>query len=282
MKLSIFTAVTDPQRRGDLWREASDCFEELADEVVIVDGAHRNPPVKNQFKAELQGEGKNRVVLSEWPKEFMWDFIGQQFQRGYEACTGDWVIRADVDYIFHEDDFYKIRDACEKYSNYIGFAVNKRQFILPDRYNVKSRLVLAVNKRMFGSRIRFDSGGDLCQASLDGEYINLDLVPDSRIPFYNYEKILKTKEQIAEDQGRMERAYFRYFGKYQYRRGNGTDEDAFEKWVKVQIDKFKRPQKKIELYQHPKFMQDTIESLKPHQWGYNGFGYLGENTYVED
>lgn len=278
MKLSVFTTITDSQRRGDLWRQASDCYEDLADEVVVVDGTYRFPTTKDQFIGELQGEGHNKVVLNEWPKEFMWDFIGQQFQRGYEACTGDWVIHADLDFIFHEDDFDKIRNACVDWNEYPALTFNKRQFILPDRYNVKSRLVLAVNKRKFGDRIKFNSGSDLCQPSLDGNYISTNDVPNLKIPFYNYEKLLKTKEQIMEDQGRMERAYFRYFGQYQMG-SNGTDEDAFQKWYETQKRKLKKPHQKIDLYQHPKYMQDTIEKLKPHQFGHSMFGYK-ENSYI--
>ena len=33
--LSIFTTMTNPEKRNDPWREALDCYKDFADEVVI-------------------------------------------------------------------------------------------------------------------------------------------------------------------------------------------------------------------------------------------------------
>lgn len=270
MKLSIFTTITNPKERGDNWKGALACYEELADEVVVVDGS--------QPWSEITSTTK---VHQHWPQEFDWSFIGQQFQRGYEACTGDVVIHADLDFIFHYKDFDDIRKAAQQMldNNLPAMSFYKYQFVLPDRYNLKSRLVIMVNKRDFGDRIRFDSGGDLAQPSLDGRYINPDSVPQSKIGFYNYEKLLKTKEQIADDVGRMERAYKRHFGKTQYG-SNGTDKDAYKYWIKAQKGKFNKPQEHIRLEDHPKFVQETIKNLQPNQWGFNGLGHLEGNNYV--
>lgn len=270
LKLSIFTTITDPERRGDNYRDAVSCYEDLADEVVVVDGS--------QPWSEFTSTTK---VHHLWPQDFRWDFIGEQFTRGYEACTGDAVIHADLDFIFHEKDFEDIRAAAQRMldNNLPAMSFYKYQFILPDRYNLKSRLVIMVNKRDYGDRIKFDSGGDLAQPSLDGKYINPDTVPESKIGFYNYEKLLKTKEQIAEDQGRMERAWFRQFGEYQMR-SNGTDEAAYDKWVQAQVGKFNKPQQKIKLEDHSKYIQQTIKSLTPEMWGHSGHNYLERNSYA--
>ena len=56
--LSIFTTMTNPDDRNDPWKEALNCYEELADEVIVV--------------------GKN------WPYEFSWDEIGKTFQEGLD------------------------------------------------------------------------------------------------------------------------------------------------------------------------------------------------------
>jgi len=214
-----------------------------------------------------------------WPKEFSWPVIGEHFQRGYEKCTGDWVFHLDTDFIFHEQDYTAIRQACKDNPEAPALSFWKWQFILPDRYTLKSRLVIAVNKKKYGDRIKFNSGGDLCQPSLDGEYIKPESVPEARIPFYNYEKILKTKAQIAEDCGRMERAYKRHFGSYQMG-SDGTDESAYQAWLKMTVGRFyAREQKHIPLSDHPKVMQETIELLKPEQFGYNGHNNFEVNDY---
>jgi hypothetical protein len=274
MKLSVFTTVTDPKRRGDNFIDAWNCYSELADEVVRVDGSDKDIKIWDNHHTYYVKEGV------EWPQEFSWPLIGQQFQRGYEACTGDWVIHADLDFIFHERDFATLRKALELNKDAPGLSFWKYQFILPDRYNLKSRLVLAVNKGKYGDRIRFDSGGDLCQPSLDGQQIQIDDVPEARVPFYNYEKLLKTKEQIMNDQGRMERAYFRHFKRYQLAE-NGTDESAYDGWLRMQQGRFNKPQEFIGWGEHPQYVRETIRKLKPEQWGYSGFGNLEVNMYAQ-
>ncbi len=255
--LSIFTTITRPEVRGDNWEDAEACYDELADELIIMDGH------------------------GTWPQEFSWPVIGEHFQRGYEACTSDVVIHADVDFIFHEKDLDDIRKAAQQMldNNLPAMSFYKYQFVLPDRYNLKSRLVVMINKRDYGNRIKFDSSGDLCQPSLDGRYINPDSVPESKIGFYNYEKLTKTKEQIMDDVGRMERAYKRHFGHTQYG-SDGTDKDAYKYWIKAQIGKMDKPQQHIKLSDHPKYVQETIKNLKPDQFGFNGLGKLEGNDYV--
>lgn len=268
MRLSIFTTTTLPSKRGDNAKDAQACYRELADEVVNVSGDPAFISINND---------KYKIIYSHWPYDFNWPFIGQQFQRGYEAATGDWVIHADLDFIFHEKDFEAIRMACEKYSEYPALSFYKWQFILPDRYNLKSRLVIAVNKKRFGERIRFDSGGDLCQPSLDGKYIKPDDVPEAGVPIYNYEKILKTEAQIRDDVERMARAWYRHYGYHRL----GDDETAYDEWLNMVTGRFSKPQELILLEHHPKYVQDTIRNLKPNNWGYSGFGHLKENHYVE-
>jgi glycosyltransferase involved in cell wall biosynthesis len=266
MKLSIFTTIKNPEKRGDNPLDALNCYEDLADEVVIVNGGfnktYRDKVVEKQYN---------------WPYEFNWQFIGQQFQRGYEACTGDWVIHADLDFIFHERDFANLKEQLEFYSDAPAISLWKYQFIQPDRYNLKSRLVIAVNKGKYGDRIRFDSGGDLCQPSLDGEYINPDDVPEARIPFYNYEKLIKTEDQIKDDIERMDRAYKRHFNKPLY---SSDSRSAYEGWLEMAVGRASKPMQHIKLEDHPKYVQQTIKNLKPEMWGYSGFGLLEVNDYV--
>lgn len=264
MKLSIFTTGTNPISRGDLFDEPLACYNDLADEVVYVDGSGDLP------------DGQHADVCYKWPDEFDWPFIGEQFQRGYEVCTGDWVIHADLDFIFHETTFGDIRQRLER-CEAPAMSFLKWQFILPDRYNLKSRLVIAVNKKKYGDRIRFDSGGDLCQPSLDGKYLSPDDVPEIKIPFYNYEKIKKTKEQVSDDVGRMERAYLRHFGHTQYGDGN----DALTNWHEAQKGKLLKPQQKILLEEHPIYIREVIKNLKPDQFGYDGWGIEG-NSYAQN
>ncbi len=267
--ISIFTTKTDPINRGDTILEAQVCYEDFADELVVVNGRHGR---------SMQYEGHKEVAF-DWPQEFSWEFIGEQFQRGYDACSGDWCIRMDLDMLFNQNDFGKIRQAFKDFPQVPAISFYKWQFILPDRYNLKSRLIIAVNKKMFGDRIKFNGGGDLCQPTLDGKLIDLEEMPQAGVPIYNYEKILKTKEQIMDDQGRMERAWKRHFGEYQMSK-NGSDEEAYKAWYNMQQGRFNKPSEKIPLSAHPKYIQGTISGLKPDQFGYNGFGLVEGKVYA--
>lgn len=256
MKLGIFTTTSFPDLRGDHYSQSLDCYTDLADEVVTVRGEET------------------------WPKEFNWPLIGQHFQKGYEELNTDWVIHADLDFLFHEDDFEAIRKACELNNDAPAMSFYKYQFILPDRYNLKSRLVIAVNKGKYGDRIKFDSGGDLCQPSLDGVEIKPDSVPEAKIPFYNYEKLIKTPNQVMDDVGRMDRAYKRHFGKFIYSE-DGTDEGAFDGWMKMVTGRFNKPQQRISLDSHPIYIQGVLATLRKYHFGYSAFGALEENDYVK-
>lgn len=276
MKLSIFTTVTNPERRGDNYKDALACYTSLADETVIIYG--RKSDIDHPLEYE-NGGGKTvhvPTVINSWPKEFSWEIIGEHFQRGYEVCTGDWVIHCDLDFIFHERDFGRIRQALKDYPTAPAVSFYKWQFILPDRYNLKSRLVLAVNKKAFGDRIKFNGGGDLCQPTLDGKDIELSETPQAGVPFYNYEKLTKTKEQIKDDVERMDRAYQRYFGRWLY---SDNGEGAYEGWLKMARGRFQKPSQHIPLSAHPKYVQETIKNLRPDQWGYNGFGLIEGVVY---
>lgn len=253
MTIGIFTTITNPIERGDLYHEALKCYKQLADTVTVIDG-------KNS-----------------WPPEFRWELIGKHFQQGYEETHADWVIHCDLDFIFHEADYQRIRQALRDYPNAPAVSFYKWQFILPDRYNLKSRLPLAVNKKVYGDRIKFNGGGDLCQPTLDGRELDLNELPQAGVPFYCYEKILKTKAQIIEDVERMDRAYERTFHKPLY---SSEDQSAYEGWLRMVCGRFKKPQRIISLHQHPKVMQNTILALRPDQWGFNGLGHLPVNEYM--
>lgn len=253
MKLGAFVTITDPERRGDPFSACEWMIKETFDTAVAINGK------------------------KSWPQEFSWELIGQHFQAGYRNCQADWVFHIDCDFIFHERDREAIRQACIANNDAPALSFYKRQFIAPDRFNLKSRLVVAVNKGKYGDRIRFDSGGDLCQPSLDGVELKPESVPEARIPFYNYEKILKTKEQITDDVGRMARAWHSHFGEYKL--GGPDDQSAYDEWYKMTAGRFQKPQEHILLADHPKYIQDVIHSLQPGQWGYDGFG-LFKSDYV--
>lgn len=257
MKLSAFITKTDSERRGETFEQCYQMAGQLCDEVVVIDGK------------------------DSWPKEFSWELIGQHFERGYQQCTGDWVIHLDTDFIFHENDYATLRQALEASPTEMALSFWKYQMYTPDRYALKSRLVLAVNKGLYGDTIMFDSGPDLCQPSRYGTEIKPHEVPEARVAFYNYEHILKTKAQITEDVGRMDRAYQRRFGKWLYSE-DGTDQSAYEGWLKMVLGRYRNHGNRLSLEEHPKIMQDIIKNLRPDQMGYSIFGNVDTCSYFQE
>jgi hypothetical protein len=91
--------------------------------------------------------------------------------------------------------------------------------------------------------------------------------------------MIKTHDQITNDVGRMARAWDRHF---KDRKLGYTDGEAYLEWLHMAHGRFNKPQEQIKLEEHPRFVQETIKNLKPEQWGYSGFGNLGENNYVKE
>ena len=254
LKISITTTMTDPESRKDPWREALQCYEDIADEVIIT--------------------GQN------WQYDFIWNEIGEFFQEGFDKANGDWVIRMDLDYFFHENDILKIRKFLELNSNEPVIAFPQYQIFTPDRYQVKTKLCIALNKKEF-PQIKLNGGGDLCQPTLDNKQLIHSNAPFLNTPVYQYDSIFRTKEIIADDRARFARAWNSYFGNYGDR-GGGTQEQAFEAWFEMIQNRFKYHVLKLEIENHPKYIQDRLKNIQPDEFGYDLFGLknnLNRNIY---
>jgi len=242
--ISIFTTYTDPEKRNDPWEEAIECYKDFAEEVIIT--GH------------------------DWPYEFSWNHIGETFQKGFDKSSGDWVIRMDIDYFFHQNDFDQIKSSLEKYNNYPAVSFPQYQFFTPDRYHLKTRLCVALNKRKFPN-IKLNGGGDLCLATLEDKLITPKDVPSLSFPIYQYDSIFRTKKIIKEDRARFARAWFRYFNTYEPR-GGPTEEEAYEAWYKEIKDKFQYHTNKISIKNHPKYIIEKLNNLNDKQFGFDCFG----------
>ena len=47
------------------------------------------------------------MLVDDWPKEFKFDLIGKFYQKGFDESSGDWVLRMDIDYFFHQNNLDK-------------------------------------------------------------------------------------------------------------------------------------------------------------------------------
>ena len=249
MKISIFTTMTNPEERMDPWKEATNCYEEFADEVIIT--------------------GKD------WPYEFTWDHIGKTFHEGFEKTSGEWAIRMDLDYFFHEKHINILRDKLKKYNEYPAVSFPQYQIFTPERYQVKTKLCIAINKKKYPN-IKLNGGGDLCDPTLNGKQIKHSDVPFVNIPVWQYDSVFRTKEVISDDRARFARAWNRYFNNWE-ERGGPTPPEAFDAWFKMIEERYKKHVHKLKIRQHPVYIQEKLLTLSENTFGYNLFG-LKNNT----
>ena len=250
--LSIFTSMTDPESRNDPWQEALNCYEDLADEVV--------------------------TVGQDWPENFKWDHIGKTFQKGFDLCTSNWVIRMDIDYFFHEKDFMKIRKALDYYSESPVIAFPQYQFFSPESYQLKTRLCIAFNKEKYPN-IKLNGGGDLTLATLDGKLLEPKSVPNLFVPVYQYDTIFRTKDIIRDDRYRFAKAWYEYFGTFD-NRGGESAEAAYRAWFSMVKERYPKHNFKLKIDKHPKFIKNKLGSLEKDQFGYDVFGLKDKNRVL--
>ena len=118
---------------------------------------------------------------------------------------------------------------------YPAIVLPQYQFFTYDRYHIKTKLCIALNKKKF-SEIKINGGGDMCQPTIDGKQILHSSVPKLNIPIWQYDSMFRTKEIIAEDRARFARAWFEQFNDWGDR-GGGTKEEAYNAWFEMIKDK---------------------------------------------
>lgn len=276
--LTIVTTATRPTERQDAWKEALRSYLDLADTVLILLGESIPSPTAQEIVETFHGEERLKFMLSPWPEEFEWSFIGQQFNRAYQAAESDWVIRSDLDYVFHEKDMVHIRNFLDFNPDIPAASFWKYQFLLVDRFQIKSRPVIAMNKKRFGTRIKLNGGGDLCQPTLDDIFLPSESVLEVKAPIWNYDFCFKDKMVIEKDFARFSRAWQKTFG--EYRLGGPDQESAFAYFRNMMMGRFLgSPHESVALEDHPRYIQPVLRSLKSDKFGYEGFGWFGSRSH---
>ena len=247
MKISIFTTMTNPKKRMDPFEEALECYSDFADEVIRVGDS--------------------------WPEEFSFDYIGKTFQEGFDKCSGDWVIRMDIDTFFHEKNIEDLKNILLKNENSPGIVFPKYQIFTPDRFNVKAKMCIAFNKKLFPS-IKLNGGGDLCDPTINGKILDQYNLPNEKIPIWNYDSVFKTKEVISKDRARFARAWKNYFGDWGDR-GGGTELEAFDAWFKMIEERYSKHTLRLKIKDHPKYIIKKLLELEESQFGFDAFGLKG-------
>ena len=279
MKLSILTTITNPDKRQDKWKEAIDCYRELADEVVLVDGSE----VAGSAVLNLGSVKKVKYIWEPWPYEWNWVELPKHLNIGLAECTGDWVLKLDIDQFIHEDDFGFLRKSLEACNGDVA-TLQKMSMTYGKKFYQKGSAPIAFkNKEYIKIGRNVNRRTDLCFA-VDTRGHGVESVDDYEMPlggdlkiektsvsYWNYDYFFKTKEFTKEEFWRFSRAYQKYFGEWAF---GDSEEKSFQKFLNMQKGRHDRAPYIYKLEDHSKHIRKAVEELTPEQFGFEAWKLL--------
>ena len=272
MKISIHTTITNPEEHQFPWKEALESFCAAADEVIVVNGGKK-------LNLEI-GNPKIKEIMYPWPDEWHWSEMVKHVNRGLDECTGDWAIKTDIDYVFHEKDIPNLRYALEEFKNYSVASIIKIVVMSRHRNYTKIRLPFCINKKESTGTIRY--GRSIDQDSAWGYPIfrkgEEDRVPfgpsvmegidyQTGVPIWNYDYFFRTVEQCKYEFWRIAKAYKTVFGP----KWGGTEEKSWRLLLNQMKMRSKFYLTPVSIDGHPKFIRERIRNMKPEEFGYDNW-----------
>lgn len=318
MKISAFCLTTNATKFGYPFIESIRSWLPVVDELIVVDGGSTDGTVE-MIKAI--NSSKIRIVSDEktkWEEDWFYSRMGKNFDRGFHECTGDVILKFDIDYVLHEDayesqeDKYNFKKNIEKAINNNALILSfcRYNFTLVDRYFYKKHKTLGTiicntKKR----HIPIDYGLDYKRwawgyAPIIKERVENDLkfgtlinVPGNAfttdLKVFNYGFCFSTEEQIREIRHRHMMAECRQQTlPYKYIKTKSTylpdqlakkPDQGLKDFMNGSLSYLRaKGQVPIPLEAHPRIMREKIMSLTPEQSGYNLFGNSITAKYYEN
>jgi len=256
--ISIITVITDPIRRQDPIYPALKCYDDIADEIVVVNG---NP--ENNGGLEYIDD-KVKVVDGDWPFEFNFEIIGQHFQKGYEAATGDWVIKLDLDTFIHEDDIDRLKETLEHEKDKPAVCFLKMNWVKDDLFLPKARVIFAINKKKCGDHITWDASTTKSKPAYDGQELREEKL-NMAIPVINYHFAFKEKEQIMEDRYRFAKAWEKMTGSKAWQ--PQSPQASYEHFLDEIKDRYSKHKNNLKKIEHPKYVDmEALPKNRLYHW----------------
>lgn len=291
MKISIHTTITNPDYWQYAWKESIDSFLAMADEVIIVCGCREDLRLIMENYSDEYNDKRIKLEYLHWPYDFSWEEIAKHFNIGLKSCTGDWAIKCDLDYVFHEKDIDEFKLQLSKYENMPVCSMVKFNVLHKYIGYQKVHSAFIVNKKLMGDKIKY--GVSTTEDTAWGYPIMVEGIDEKTelpigrsfmdneigrigIDFWNYDNFFKTIERTKE--------HFLRFSIARNKAGFGytwgkTGDEALEKFcdmMKSRIKKTKGINKPLTIDSHPKYIRETIKNMKPEQFGYNNWNGFKE------
>lgn len=316
MKISAFTLITNAFKFQYPFIESIKSWLPVVDELVVIDGGSVDG---SDDAIQAIGSNKIRIVSdkeTKWEDDWEYSRMGKNFNRGFQECNGDIVVKFDIDYVLHERAWkdsqgkdYNFFTTCQKVINnndlILGF--DRKNFVLADRWFGKSIKTLGVNKIAVKKRnIPVVYGFDYNRWKLgyepvvpereeNGIYFGTLLrtggnVFNSDIDVFNYGFTFCTKETIRWIRQRHIKAEVRQMSKqYKYIKPSTISLNELEnnpnyglnKHIDDCLGNLTKTQIPIKLTDHPEIMQEKVKNIKPEQQGYNLWGQFKKEKYEE-
>lgn len=286
MKISIFVTLGNIGNTLDYWqyawREAIESYRDFADEVVIVYGGN------DDADEVLNTKDTDIVVKKPWKYDFSWETIAQHFNAGLEACTGDWIMKMDIDYIIHERDMKQLRAKMEQGWNKGIPLMSFMKFTVLNQHRAYEKVhlpfIIRKDKR---NEIKFGipnddptsawgypilvNGFDEKRGLPTGRSITDSHVMSTGIRMYNYDNTFRNKKITGE--------HFLRFSNAREKAGfprewGSTEDEALMKFCSMmwsRINKTQKCYKPLKLEDHPKYIRDRINNLTPDLYGHSSW-----------
>jgi len=289
MKLSMFTLITNAIDRKDAFVEAIQSYCEMADEVIVVDGA-RNWRDYAWAKHVLKVEHWHKAnwIKSYWPYNYTWEEFPRHYQLALDNCDGDWVFAMCIDHFIHERYYNEIHTLLENVEAPL-ISFRKLSLLFGGKYYQKFKYPLAMNVKQYRSLTGLGLGFGRC-ATWDNDWVYPlmvqgrtpdgidfgDMIPEdkvyrSNIPYFNYDSYFRTQKIQTDHFWRLSKARNIRWGDWLW---GDTPEHALEAFLKEMKDRMTRVAGEFKLEEHPKVMQPVIQNLSTEQFGYNGWGLV--------
>ena len=288
MKISIITTITNPEENQYPWREAINSYLALADEVIVVNGSGSKGIVGYHI-IESQVD-KLKFIHLPWPNKWHWSELPIHLNAGLEQAIGDWVIKCDIDYVFHENDIKDIRFALENNAKQYSIASFVKKIIIDrNSYFKKCRIPVAIHKGQVGDSIKFgidpNLKSDWCMPILvkgekrfiasgtsdyivpTGQIVPPGMVYDTGLNIYNYDCFFRTKEVQKREFWRFAQAYASAFDES----WGSSEEEAFSFWTKMMKSRLSKQLYPMDIESHPEFIKEKIKNMKPEEFGFNNW-----------
>lgn len=272
MKTAAFTTISDPLYWQYAFKECIDCYSEIFDEVVVVDGSL----TEFEYVQSICKQRPNvKYVRYPWPYEFKWEEFPRHVEMGYRNISEDIdvAMRMDIDYYIHESDVMALRMLMEKLlRNNSRVACVKKFTVMSKDYGfIKATMPIIVNMHL-KENIDFvkgnDTSTDWCFPVDKTTKVPIEPSEFSAINLYNYDYFFRDLEKSVETFYRFSRAAQRDFNEFSW--GNTYDECKT-----VVTDRFKGFMNKrniVDITSHPKWISERVKNMKPQERGFNNWG----------